>query len=320
MKLAALVLAFVLSAWTLVPPGAEAQSGPATLAYEGTENVASVFGRLDFTCILRTWRITGVMACPAFPHGVNVCVITENAYPVGIVEVVRRPYTSHLQEVMGFLVGLQGLDLFGETSSHTANHQEGRGLLYTESRAYHYGPPLQGLTAAFAIPYGWTAGISYISELDGYSWRTGFADYLMNPELLVKKMGLPACSVIPRTGDCAWRWGSWVPHTGFLTHPSEVMGAHLLALRAGRVAARPGLRTVIQPYLYEPRTGHFVQMIRPTTKACFSIGSSAPPIVKMMEGGSLSRAGAYLFIHFGIFRECDGCFPALLVEPRPPTF
>jgi hypothetical protein len=38
----------------------------------------------------------------------------------------------------------------------------------------------------------------------------------------------------------------------------------------------------------------------------------------MIETAALSPEGAYLFINFGIFRACNGCFPAYLVEPRPP--
>ena len=75
-------------------------------------------------------------------------------------------------------------------------------------------------------------------------------------------------------------------------------------------------RIVVGLYPYEPRTGHYLQMIRPTLRACHSIGW---PLTRMIETGALSREGAYLFIHFGIFRQCDGCLPTMLVEARPPA-
>ena len=314
MKLAVFVLALALSAWTVVPP-ALAQTGPASLAYEGTESIASVLATLDVTCILRTWRITGVFVCT---HGfdVTVCVITENAYPVGILEAVRRPFTSYLAEVNSFTEGLGTPGLFGESSSHTPDSRSGTGLHFTEAHAYQFVPQVDGIGGLpISVPNGQFFTISYLSELDGTSWRTGFADLLFDPGTAIKKAGLPACSVVPRPGDCAWRWGSWFPRTGFASLPSEVIAGHLLALRGGKVAARPFGRVVLGPYT-EPRTGHYVQMIRPVRKTCFSIGW---PLTRLLEAGALSRAGAYLFVQFSIFRQCDGCFPALLVEPRPPS-
>jgi hypothetical protein len=122
--------------------------------------------------------------------------------------------------------------------------------------------------------------------------------------------------MIPEPLTCAWSWGSYFPRIGFAQHPSEVMGGHLIALRAGRVAAMPGTRVAVGQYPFEPRTGHYIQLVRPTWRSCMSIGW---PLTRMIETGALSQEGAYLFIHFGIFRACNGCFPAFLVEPRPPA-
>jgi hypothetical protein len=69
-------------------------------------------------------------------------------------------------------------------------------------------------------------------------------------------------------------------------------------------------------YPWEPRTGHFIQMIRPVWKTCVSIGT---PLVKWAELGSGSTEGAYLFIHFPVFIECNGCLPTILQVPLPPT-
>jgi hypothetical protein len=40
---------------------------------------------------------------------------------------------------------------------------------------------------------------------------------------------------------------------------------------------------------------------------------------RTVETGALSVEGAYLWIHFGVFRECRGCLPVTLAEPRVPA-
>lgn len=315
MRIAVFVLGFVLAAWILPAPACVAQAGAGT--YEGTESITSVYGKIDITCILRTWRITGVFACPAFPHGVNVCLITENAYPVGIVEVVRRPFTSHLSEVGAFTktLGQAAAAVAGETSSHTSDSTNNTALQFTEAHVYEFVPTIDLGTLPIAVPTGSTFSISYLSELDADGWRSPFIDQMTDPLQAAAKTALPACAVLPRAGDCAWRWGTWFPRIGFAQHPSEVMAGYLLGLRGGRVAARPIGRVVLSKYSYEPRTGHYVQMLRPTWRSCVSIGW---PLTRVIEAGALSKEGAYLLLQFSLFRQCDGCFPALLVEPRPP--
>jgi hypothetical protein len=285
-------------------------------SYEGTENVASMILSVDVTCILRTWRILGVFACPSPKGGVNTCLIVENAYPVGIVEAVRRPFTSHLVEASALFKLFEEVPRFGETSSHTNGAGDGTKLQFAEAHAYEFVPDLQ-ITSQLQIaqPSGNIFRFSYASEIDGYFWRTGFAEMLLHPEQALKRALLPSCSTVPRADDCAWSWGPWFPRIGFTVHPSEVMASHLTALRAGRVASAPLGRIVISPYPYEPRSGHYVQMVRPTRRSCVSIGW---PVVRQIELKALSLEGAYLYIHFGIFQECNGCFPARLVEPRPP--
>lgn len=320
MKASGCVLAFLLGIWTLSAPAARAQSLPAT--YEGTESIAGIYGKIDISCILRTWRITGVFVCT---HGfdVNVCVITENAWPSGIVESVRRPFSSYLAEMNGFGSGLAGgekgevLKLFGESSSHAgAQGADGTALQFSEAHAYEFVPTIDLGGLPLSIPSGSFFSVSYLSELDGHGWRSGLIDQMMNPALAAAKAVLPACGSAPRAGDCAWNWGTWFPRTGFVVHPSEVMGGYLLALRGGRVAARPFGRVALSPYSYEPRTGHYVQMLRPMWRSCVSIGW---PLTRMIEGGALSKEGAYLLLHYGVFRQCDGCFGAYLVELRPPA-
>ena len=289
------------------------QSPPGS--YEGSASTVSVAGEIDVTCILRTWRITGVFVCT---HGTDivVCLITENAYPVGILEVVRRPWTSHLAEVAALTQEMKTLPAFGETSSHSPAARDGTGLQFTEAHVYEFVLEIDPGGLPIAVPSGKAFAVSYFSELDGYGWRTGEIDRLLDPATAAQKAVLPACSVVPRLKDCVWSWGSAWPRTGFGVHPSEVMAGYLLAVRAGKVAALPMGRAVVGPYGFEPRTGHYVQMIRPMRRACVSIGF---PWSRPIEAGALSKEGAYLLVQFSIFRQCDGCFPAMLVEPRPPA-
>ncbi len=285
--------------------------------YAGTESLASLTLAIDVSCILRSWRILGVLACPSPNGGVTTCLITENAYPVGILEAVRQPWGTHLVEAAPFFSLFEAIPRFGRTASHTNGAGDGTRLQFAEAHAFEFVPDLAIQNALpLAKPRGDLFDLSYLSEIDGYFWRTGLADALLAPEEAIGRALLPACSVVPRPSDCAGTWGSWFPRIGFTVHPSEVLASYLTALRAGRVASRPLGRAVLSSYPYEPRTGHYVQMVRPSRRACVPIGS---PRGRAIEAGALSLHGAYLFIHFGIFRECRGCLPVHLVEPRPPA-
>lgn len=296
------------------PVAAEAQSGgdaaPAT--YEGTETSVGVLARLDLTCILRNHLILGAMVCT---HGfdIRVCLINQNPYPVGILESVRRKGTSFLSEARPFLSALKGLPLFGESSSHTTEQGSGTGLQFSEAHAFESVPDLP-VDDFIAKPSGSIFVPRYFSEVDGFFWRSPEAATAVDPSSMVA--GLLACSKIPRPSDCAGTWGPWYPETGFLVHPSEVMAGHVQALRGARVSSHSAIRPS-NHYSWEPRTGHFVQMIRPVWKTCVSIGT---PLVKYAEQGAGSAEGSYLFIHFGVFIECNGCLPAILQVPLPPTF
>ncbi len=138
--------------------------------------------------------------------------------------------------------------------------------------------------------------VNYVSELDALGWRTGLLDLLRAPE-----------------ADCACAWGRYVPRTGFVAHQSEVMAAHLQALRGGRVASSPFGRIVLSPYPFEPRTGHYIQRVSPAGPGCVRIGE---PDVRGLEAGALSPHGAYLFVHFGLFEECRRCLEPRVVGPR----
>lgn len=253
------------------------------LPYEGSVNPVAALGRLDVSCLLKTWRIKGVLWCPQYGD-YRPCLWVENAYPCGLLEVVRQPLKSH---VLGFPSGLR------TTSGHKEDETQ-----FGEARVFTYVPPLGEETdIPIAVPRG-SFSINYISELDSAGWRTGLVDLLF-----------------ARPDERVGAWGCMSPRSGFVKQPSEPLAAHLQAVRAGSVAARPWGRVVIQPYPYEPRVGHRLQMIAPVVRPCVTIGSAELPL---LEAGAGSPHGAYLFAHWGLFERCRRCLPTRYLPPRPP--
>src|SRR5262245_42562845 len=254
------------------------------LPYEGSIPPVAVIPRLDVTAVLRTWRIKGALWCPWRGH-TKPCLWVENAYPCGLLEVVRQPFKSHLFE-MPFPMKLT-------TSGHIQHN-----LLFAESCVFTFVPPLlQYLEIPIAAPRS-KFMINYLSELDAVGWRTGLLD-----------------SLFTFNRECAGNWGCYYPRRGFVEQPSEVIAAHLQALRGGRVASLPFGRVVLMPYDFEPRTGHYIQMISPVIRPAVSIGY---PDLQALEAGNLSKYGAYLFVQWGLFDECRNCMDPRYLPSRAP--
>jgi len=315
-KLARAVLALVFAGLSLAAQSTGKGKGVGDLPYEGKESLTSTLGRMDVLLILRSWRAKGILACT---HGVDVrvCLWVENAYPSGILEVVRQPYKSQLAEMKGFLKGLEPLETgpgFG-SSSHSPVAGDGTANHFAEARVYTFVPDvgLSNSDIPLAIPSAARFQPDYVSELDSLGWRSPLVDSLTCPEAALARV--KSCGGAPDPVTCAGTWGSYYPRIGFLNHPSPALAAALQALRAGRAASRPLGRAVLATYDYEPRTGHYLQMIEPVAKLGMSIGS---PFPELMDLGAGSTFGNYLFVHFGIFDGCSGCLPVRLVEARPP--
>jgi len=251
-----------------------------------SESLLSLLPKVDYPCILRTWRIKGVRVClrDARPHA---CLIIENAYPCGILEVTRKPGSSQLKELETLLESIP----MPETSSHTGS------LQFAEARVYTFVPRIPFDSALpLAIPTGPPFEVNYISEADPLGWRVDWLDRFL----------LPGCV------EPAGTWGSYVPRSGFVDGSNEVISSYLTAARAGRVANRPMGRFVLSRYPFEPRTGHYVQPISPHPSPCLPIGAPA----RMIERNALSQSGEYLLLHFGVFEVCHGCDPVTLAPAR----
>jgi hypothetical protein len=314
MKLASVTLVGFYALVTLGAQSAPKGKSSPELPYEGKNSVAGTISRVDITCILRTWRIKGVLACT---HGfdVKVCLWVENAYPSGLFEVIRQPYKTQMAEMKSALKGMEPVQLFGGSASHSPVAGDGTSNQFSEARVYEFVPDL-GLSNSdipIAIPQGSTFQPDYVSELDSFGWRSPMIDTFTAPEMVAAR--LKSCGMFPDPVTCAGTWGSYFPRIGFINHPSQALAAAMQGLRAGRAASRPLGRVVLSTYPFEPRTGHFIQMVEPLPKLAISIGS---PFPGLMDLGAGSSFGNYLFIHFGIFDFCSGCLPVRLTEERVP--
>src|SRR5439155_22919125 len=117
-----------LSSWKILSVAALALLQD-RLPYEGSFSAISIVPQLDVSCILRTWRIKGVLWCP-WRGTYKPCLWVENAYPCGILEVVRQPFKSHLAELSGL-----------STRAFTSGHNEAQ-LQFAETRVLTFVPPL----------------------------------------------------------------------------------------------------------------------------------------------------------------------------------
>jgi hypothetical protein len=266
------------------------------LPYEGTETPVTVQARVDVSAILRSWRLKGIMVCGHRPYK---CWLVENAWPCGILEVVRKPYASHFSVPLPVMPG---------TITSSGGSDRGQtNLEFGDARVYTFIPRLpEASELPVARPRGPYFAVNYVSELDPWGWRTGLIDRVRYP-----LASMVRCDRAPAPGVCAGTWGSYYPRQGFIVHQSEVMASLVQALRAGRAASDPAGRFVLSPYPFEPRTGHFIQMVRPVTQPAIRIGQPGP-----VDRGAGSLHGAYLFVHLGIFEECTRCLPPRLVEVR----
>ncbi len=295
--------------------GGTQDSSTAELPYEGKDSQTSILGRMDLSLILRSWVAKGVLVCT---HGfdIKVCLWVENAYPSGVIEVLRQPYKTHLAEMQATLKSLQAAAAADSRSaSHTPLAGDGTAKQFAEAHVYTYVPDL-GLSNSeipIAVPTSTAFQTDYLTEQDGFAWRSPLIDQMTCPEARLGQF--KSCGWAPDPVTCAGTWGSYYPRIGFISHPSQPIAAAMQALRAGRVANRPIGRTVLAQYAYEPRTGHYLQMIQPMMKLATSIGS---PFPDPLEAGAGSKYGNYLFVHFGIFEYCAECLPVRLVEARTP--
>lgn len=265
------------------------------LPQEPPEPAGTLVSRTDLSAIVRTWRIKGVLACHRKGR-LRKCLWVENAFPCGIIEVVQNPGASLVAEAQSLARGIRT----------TCGHGGG-GLRFAEARVHTLVPfPPDFIGLPFAKP--WPSGfhVNYLSELDPIGWRVDWWDRILRGSRVAW-----GCEFNPIQPGCAGTWGAYYPRTGFVLHPSEPKAAFLQAVRAARVASDPAGRVVLSPYRFEPRTGHYLQLVRPALRPAVPIGVSGP-----IDEGAGSPSGSYVFLHLGIFEECNRCLEPRLVGPR----
>jgi hypothetical protein len=265
------------------------------LPQELPQPAGTIAAQTDLSAIFRSWRIKGVLGCP-HKGRTRHCLWVENAFPAGIIEIVRQPGSSLVLEAQAATRALLT----------TGGHSDGN-LRFAEARVHTlvpFPPDFIGIPIAKPWPLGFR--VNYVSELDPIGWRIDWWDRILKPT-----RAAVGCEFHPAQVNCAGPWGPYYPRTGFVQHPSEPKAAFLQAVRAGRVASDPAGRVVLSPYPGEPRTGHFIQLIRPVLRPAIRIGTPGE-----IDLGAGSKSGSYLFLHLPILEECHRCLPPRIVGPR----
>lgn len=259
------------------------------------DKAPALLAEVDWSAILRTWRVKGVLYCP------KPCVWVENAYPVGFFEVTREAFRTEIAPLKNIVKESAGHSFSSDKTDST--------LQFAEAHVAEFVPMMEfGLIAR---PNGSPLAVSYLSEVDRWAWRSPFLDWILHP---AESATLCEGASIPLP-SCAGRWGNYYPRHGFVVRDSEVMAAYVQALRAGRIAHQPAMHVTLKAYPFEPRTGHYIQMTSPVRRPAVRIGD---PNISAIETGAGSKDGYYRFVHFGIFEACRGCIPTRLVEARSP--
>lgn len=262
---------------------------------------------IDYRGILATYRIIGTSQC--YIGGTLVkCIKIENAFPCGVFEVVRRRFATRLED-MKETMSDYAREFTKIYSSHTPASLPGSNLQFADVHVYTF-VPMSELPVILSSPLPTQLTLNFLSELAGTYWKDGRNDSLMLG--LRGILGWSDCESVTKkkssVSGCAGSWGSYYPRIGYFSHSNQVRSAFVQALRAGR-AANDGMLYPTSGYPFEPRTGHYIQLISPQRTGILTIGYSN--IDKIMT----SNDGYYLLMHYGIFRSCPPC--KLIGELQP---
>lgn len=244
--------------------------------------------QLDYDGMLASYRIVGARKCK-IGRGTVTCPIIENIFPVGILRVTR---------------GRDGATPLAE--SHTPYAGYGSNLHYTDVHVYSF-VPQNPFKMAFTSPWPEPILPVLFTESAGRHWKdAGFK----NSSISKKHLILCEKEWKENLNYCAGRWGSYYPITGYFNHHNPTVEAVIQALRAAR-GAHESIPGANSKYRYTPRTGHYIQMLKPTRTKVMKIG------IDDIEKIRPAKDGDYLFVHYGIFRSCPPCsFKAELQPAR----
>lgn len=259
--------------------------------------------------ILKTWRFKGLRVCKKPPY---VCALIENAFPTGLIEVTRKPFKTNLEGLKPVFKSIAKMKIFKKmTSSHTDSWDlSGSSLQFQDVHVYTF--VLESIVPSgflIAWPGRGMFLINYLSELDRHSWRRSALDRILYPAA----SRFPCELFSGNLRFCAGKWGNYYPRIGFITRDSEVISSYLAGLRGALVANKPFARIVLSRYRFEPRTGHYIQMIAPKQRKPIKIGAGR---ISRIESNSLAKDAHYLFVHYPIMEACLECIPPRVVPAR----
>jgi hypothetical protein len=279
---------------------------------------------VDREFIRANWKVVGTESC----HGQQTEIV-ENPFPFAVVEVVLAPDETFIKGGSAMVKGLGGTTQF-KSGTHRPDPSNLHQFYIT--RVYTFIPEqvareLQGQGLSLVahprgiVPDATTFLLNYASETDRVSADRPQATKLagLSPDQIPR-----GCEVRP-TKDCFRTWGRRVPEDNLENEKVPYLAVTLVALRTGRIpeyygvaatqggpsgalfkqkglGGRPSWSWWSSTRPLEPRTGHYLQLLRPDKpQKPIEIGDEK----FLRDPDTLKEAGKgrALLMLYGIFRE-----------------
>lgn len=284
-------------------------------------------------CLLKSYRCAP-LGCSVIPPMDMIC----HNFPAGFVETPTAPFTTVIPFLSIVLDAISGgatewAGAGGSSSGSHVNH-----LKYFEAHVFNL-PTRTFIKLKYPFLklcyYGSTPWeINYLSEADTINWRTGLTDYFSYQFLFGAIAQLSQICTITSVGDnlgdavgetlpiggqvlgdiCMGTWGVTYPRTGFSNAGSEPVASGISAYRASRVVARPFMRVVFLPKLFDPNLK--MQLGYPffgKPLNCFSKGTT--PLVWDNFDTKLPKGKGYIWV---LWEKTCCCFPSTGCIGLPP--
>jgi len=284
-------------------------------------------------CLLKSYRCVP-LGCKKIPPLDLIC----HNFPAGFVETPTAPFTT-VVPFIGTLLSAIGSSS-GTIGAGGSSSSGGEDVHLKYFEAHVFNMPTRTFIK-FRYPflklcyYGSTPWeINYLSEADAFGWRTGLPDFISIQFLLGaiaqisqvctimsigQNIGDAIGETIPIGGElfgdiCMGTWGVTYPRTGFSNAESEPVGSAVSAYRASRVVARPFLRVVFVPKLFDPNLK--MQLGYPFYAKplnCFSKGTT--PLVWDNFDTKLPKGKGYIWV---LWEKKCCCMPSTGCLGLPP--
>jgi hypothetical protein len=279
-------------------------------------------------CLLKSYQCMP-FACVdkwGIPIGDRIC----HNVPVGFVETPTAPFTTVVPMVGVILDALSNsMGQYAGSGGSSSSSSGGTHLKYFEAHVFNM-PTRTFIKLRYPFLklcyYGSTPWeVNYVSEADEPNWRTGLADFLtmdfLTGAILQISQACSVTQVADNIGDaigenisiggqllgdaCMGTWGVTYPRTGYSNAYSEPVASGIAAYRASRVVAKPLLRLVFMPKLFDPNLK--MQLGYPSYGKplnCFSKG--ATPLVWDNFTTKLPKGTGYIWV---LWEKTCCCYP-----------